>query len=136
MDTAFGLRRFGGANAYLRNCPSRNVLDVLANKWTTLIVPSLKDGPLRFGELRRHLDGITQKSLTQSLRSLERDGLVTRTQYATIPPRVEYALTDLGHRAVELLDNVRLWAEAHYEDVLAARVGFDKRAAQEPQPIS
>jgi DNA-binding HxlR family transcriptional regulator len=136
VDTILDLRRFGGADAYLRDCPSRNVLDVLASKWTTLIVPTLKDGPRRFGELRRHLDGITQKSLTQSLRSLERDGLVTRTQYATIPPRVEYALTDLGQRAVELLDNMRLWAEAHYEDILSARASFDERATREPRPIS
>ena len=126
VDTIPDLRQFGGADAYLRTCPSRNVLDVLANKWTTLIVPTLRNGPVRFGELRRHLDGITQKSLTQALRSLERDGLVTRTQYATIPPRVEYALTDLGRRAVELLNDMRLWAEAHYQDILSARARYDE----------
>lgn len=100
-----------------------------------LIVPSLRDGPLRFGELRRLVDGITQKSLTQSLRTLERDGIVTRTQYPTIPPRVEYALTDLGWRACDLLGAVRDWAEANLEDVLAARATFDARKTPDgPQP--
>jgi DNA-binding HxlR family transcriptional regulator len=66
MDTIPDLRQFGGGDAYLRTCPSRTVLDVLANKWMTLIVPALRGGPVRFGELRRRLDGITQKSLTQA----------------------------------------------------------------------
>jgi DNA-binding HxlR family transcriptional regulator len=88
VDTIVDLRESGGADAYLRSCPSRDVLDVIGSKWTVLIVPALLDRPLRFGELRRRLDGITQKSLTQALRHLERDGFVTRTQYPTIPPRV------------------------------------------------
>jgi DNA-binding HxlR family transcriptional regulator len=76
----------------------------------------------------RVLDGITQKSLTQTLRTLERDGFVTRTQYPTIPPRVEYALTDLGHRSCTLLEGVRQWAESNLADVLAARAAYDARA--------
>jgi DNA-binding HxlR family transcriptional regulator len=130
MDTIRDLRRFGGADAYLRTCPSHNVLGMIANKWVSLIVPALKDGPMRFGELRRHLDGITQKSLSQTLRTLERDGLVTRTQYATIPPKVEYALSPLGRRAVELLRGMVVWAEQHYEDILAAREEYDRRPAE------
>jgi DNA-binding HxlR family transcriptional regulator len=126
------LREFGGADAYLRTCPSRNVLDMLGNKWTTLIVPGLRDGPLRFGQLLRLLDGITQKSLTQSLRHLERDGLVTRTQYPTIPPRVEYALTDLGVRACDLLESMRTWAEENLLEVLEARAKYDARPAPSP----
>jgi DNA-binding HxlR family transcriptional regulator len=132
VDTIADLRRYGGADAYLRTCPSRNVLDVLANKWTTLIVPVLRGGPVRFGELRRRLDGITQKSLTESLRRLERDGLVTRTQYPTIPPRVEYALTDLGLRACDLLEGMRQWAEHNLHQVLEARARFDARTAATP----
>ncbi|WP_130509670.1 winged helix-turn-helix transcriptional regulator [Krasilnikovia cinnamomea] len=128
MDTGVDLRVRGGADAYLRGCPSRDVLDMIGSKWTVLIVPALREGPLRFGELRRRLDGITQKSLTQTLRTLERDGLITRTQYPTIPPRVEYALTDLGLRAVALLAGVRDWAEANLADVLAARAAHDARA--------
>jgi DNA-binding HxlR family transcriptional regulator len=129
MHTIPDLRSYGGADAYLRDCPSRNVLEMLASKWTALIVPALRGGPLRFGELRRRLDGITQKSLTQSLRLLERDGLITRTQYPTIPPKVEYALSDLGYRACDLLEGLRQWAEHNLDEVMAAREAFDARAA-------
>jgi DNA-binding HxlR family transcriptional regulator len=135
VDTTPSLGKFESADAYLRNCPSRNVLEMLGNKWTLLIVPALRNGPMRFGELRRLLDGITQKSLTESLRRLERDGLVTRTQYPTIPPRVEYALTDLGVRAAGLLEGVWKWAESNLADVLAARAAFDARSvAERPAP--
>src|SRR6266545_4281346 len=83
---------------YRRDCPSRTVLEVLANKWALYVLGALRrhDGPMRFSELRRLLDGITQKMLTQTLRALERDGLVSRTVYPTVPPRVEYGLTDIG----------------------------------------
>ncbi|WP_412737993.1 winged helix-turn-helix transcriptional regulator [Krasilnikovia sp. MM14-A1259] len=108
---------------------------MIGSKWTVLIVPALQEGPLRFGELRRRLDGITQKSLTQALRALERDGLVTRTQYPEIPPRVEYALTDLGRRAVVLLFGVRDWAEANLADVLEARAAFDARVNCPAEPF-
>ncbi len=127
MDTIGDLRQFGGADAYLRSCPSRGVLDLIGGKWTVLIVPALLDRPLRFGELKRRLDGITQKSLTQVLRQLERDGFVTRTQFPTIPPRVDYALTPLGHRAAGLLGLVRDWAEDNLADVLTARADYDAR---------
>jgi DNA-binding HxlR family transcriptional regulator len=133
VETIPDMRQYGGADAYLRTCPSRAVLDVLANKWTTLIVPALRGGPVRFGVLRRRLDGITQKSLTQTLRGLERDGLVTRTLYPTIPPRVEYALTDLGHSAGDLLEAMRRWAEDHMADILTARTTYDQRAGGEPE---
>lgn len=131
MDTIVDLRPLGGADAYLRSCPSRGVLDVIGSKWTVLIVPALIDRPVRFGELRRRLDGITQKSLTQALRQLERDGFVTRTSYPTIPPRVEYALTPLGHRVADLLSSIRDWAQDNLAEVLTARARFDART---PQP--
>lgn len=129
------LKHGGGADAYLRDCPSRTVLDVLASKWTTLIVPALWHGPMRFGELRRTLDGITQKSLTQSLRTLERDGLLTRTVYPTIPPRVEYRLTELGCSTAELFTQLRGWAELHMGDILAARTAYDHRTAEPVEPV-
>lgn len=129
MDTNVSLRSVGGADAYLRNCSSASVLDVVGNKWTILIIPALLNGPKRFGELRRLLEGITQKSLTQTLRSLERDGLVSRTQHPTMPPHVEYALTDLGWRTVALLEGVREWARSNLADVLSAREQFDARNA-------
>src|SRR5512142_777987 len=133
MDTIGDLRISGGADAYLRSCPSRDVLDVIGSKWTVLIVPALMDRPLRFGELRRRLDGITQKSLTQALRQLERDGFVTRTQYPTIPPRVDYALTPLGQKVAGLLGSIRDWAQEHLVEVLAARARYDNRPAGSAQ---
>lgn len=130
MDTTTDLRQHGGADAYLRGCASRTVLDVLANKWTMLIIGALGGGPMRFGELRRRLDGITQKMLSQTLRMLERDGLVTRTVYPTIPPRVEYAHTDLGRNVGELLDAIRIWSEAHIVEILTARAAYNEQVGR------
>ena len=136
MGTTSDLRFFGGADAYLAACPSRQILDVLANKWTMLVMGALGDGPLRFGMLRRRLDGITQKMLTQTLRNLERDGLVTRTVYPTIPPRVEYASTELGRSVAGLLSSIREWSEHHIDTVLDARAAYDERAAREVEPVT
>jgi DNA-binding HxlR family transcriptional regulator len=121
-------------NVYLKGCASRTVLDVIANKWTNLVVCALRGGPLRFGQLRRQLDGITQKMLTQTLRALERDGLVTRTLYPTIPPRVDYELTDLGRDAAGLFDGLIEWAQQHVAEISAARDRYDRRADEEPAP--
>ena len=82
------------------------------------------------------LDGITQKMLTQTLRALERDGLLTRSAYATIPPRVDYELTELGRSVRVLLEAIREWSEDHIDDILAARDAYDERAAQEPRPVA
>ncbi|WP_031173773.1 winged helix-turn-helix transcriptional regulator [Streptomyces durhamensis] len=136
MGTTDNLRFHGGADAYLAACPSRQILDVLANKWTMLVMGALSDGPIRFGELRRRLDGITQKMLTQTLRTLERDGLVARTVYPTIPPRVEYAATELGESVTALMHAIRAWSEDNINAVLDARDVYDARAAQEVQPVT
>ncbi|BCJ40808.1 transcriptional regulator [Actinoplanes ianthinogenes] len=125
MDTTVDVPGCDGADAYLRDCPSRTVLDVLASKWVALIVPTLRGGPVRFGALRRRLDGITQKTLTQTLRNLERDGLITRTVHPTSPPQVDYALTELGRSACDLLEQLRLWSETNLPRVLAARARSD-----------
>jgi len=136
MGTITDGRFYGDADAYLAACPSRPILDLLGNKWTMLVMGALSDGPQRFGQLRRRLGGITQKMLTQTLRGLERDGLVSRTVYPTIPPRVDYAVTDLGRDVAGLLTAVRLWSEQHINDVLAAREDYDERAAQAPEPVT
>lgn len=136
MGTTDNLRFYGGADAYLAACPSRQILDVLANKWTMLVMGALSGGPMRFGELRRRLDGITQKMLTQTLRTLERDGLVTRTVYPTIPPKVEYAATELGESVTALMHAIRAWSEDNINAVLDARDAYDARAAQEVQPVT
>ncbi|SHM24512.1 winged helix-turn-helix transcriptional regulator [Actinacidiphila paucisporea] len=136
MGTTDNLRFHGGADAYLAACPSRQILDVLANKWTMLVMGALAGGPLRFGELRRRLEGITQKMLTQTLRTLERDGLVTRTVYPTIPPKVQYAATGLGENVTELMRAIRVWSEENINAVLDARDVYDARAAEEVQPVT
>jgi DNA-binding HxlR family transcriptional regulator len=110
------------------------VLDVVGGKWTVLIVPALIDHPMRFGELKRRLDGITQKSLTQALRQLERDGFVTRTQYPTIPPRVDYGLTPLGRQAEGLLSSIRDWAQDNLAGVVTARTRYDPRTGEPGDP--
>jgi DNA-binding HxlR family transcriptional regulator len=108
-----------------RTCPSRSSLVHIANKWTAMIVIVLGRGPIRFGDLRTAVDGISGKVLTETLRVLERDGLVQRCAYAEIPPRVEYRLTALGNTLHEPLRALGHWAEQHIEEVLAARADFD-----------
>ncbi|MEV0257827.1 helix-turn-helix domain-containing protein [Streptomyces sp. NPDC050732] len=94
-------------------CPGRAVFELLVHKWTSLAVTALADGPRRFGELRRKLEGVSPKVLTQTLRRLEEHGLVTRTVHAEVPPRVEYELTDLGRGALEPLAHLRTWVRAN-----------------------
>ena len=132
MDTTFDhiprarLHKLPPGNVFDPACPSRSVIQMLADKWTMLVVNALAAGPKRFGELRREISGVTQKMLTQSLRSLERDGLATRTVYATTPPTVEYALTPLGQGLTGITDQMCRWAEANMIEVVIARRGYDK----------
>ncbi|ADI07790.1 transcriptional regulator [Streptomyces bingchenggensis BCW-1] len=122
---------------YRSDCPSRTVIEVIANKWALYVLAALRryERPLRFNELRRVLDGITQKMLTQTLRALERDGLVSRTVYPTVPPRVEYGLTSLGVQVGQLTAAIADWSLEHTREILAARIAFDERAATEPAPV-
>ncbi len=119
----------GEPDAFSGNCPVRELLDRIADKWTTLIIGILarSEGAVRFGELRRSVTGISQKMLTQTLRDLERDGIVTRTLYPEIPPRVEYSLTPLGRTLDEPLSALARWAERHMPEVRSAQVAFDRR---------
>ncbi len=122
---------------YRRDCPSRTVVEVLASKWALYVLAALRryDRPMRFSELRRVLDGITQKMLTQTLRALERDGLVSRTVYPTVPPRVDYELTALGVEAGQLTAAIADWSVAHAREILTARGRFDERDAAPPAPV-
>lgn len=115
------------ANVYDERCPSRQALDRIGDKWTTLITGALSTGTLRFSELRRTIPGVSPKMLTQTLRSLERDGLVERRQYPTIPPRVEYTLTSLGTGLEQLHASIRVWAEANIEAIETARLRYVER---------
>jgi DNA-binding HxlR family transcriptional regulator len=108
------------ADVYSRDCPSRVVLDRIGDRWTALIVGVLEDGPRRFSEIRDAM-GITSKVLTQTLRTLERNGLIRRTAYDESPPRVEYELTPLGLTLREPLAAIRDWAEVHLPEILSAR---------------
>lgn len=110
-----------GYDAFRRTCPSHTVLEMLASKWVYLTVCALRHGRMRNGELARKLEGITPKMLAQTLRVLERDGLVRREIYPVIPPKVEYELTELGHNLGHLLDQIRAWSELHAPDIKSAR---------------
>ena len=116
-------------NAYAASCPTRQALDRIADKWTVLVVGLLGTRPHRFGELLHGIDGISQKMLTQTLRSLEFDWLVSRRVKATVPVTVEYSLTATGRTLTEPLDAVRRWAEQHIEAVLSARSRNRSRTA-------
>jgi DNA-binding HxlR family transcriptional regulator len=115
-------------NVYDSTCPTRQVLDRIADKWTTLVIGALEQGPRRFSELQRRIDGISQKMLTQTLRELERDGLVRRTVFAEVPPRVEYVLSDLGRTICEPIAAIRSWAQNHIAEVSQAQQEYDGRA--------
>jgi DNA-binding HxlR family transcriptional regulator len=114
----------------------REVLNRVGDKWSVLIVAMLQQGPRRFSELKRAIEGISQRMLTLTLRGLERDGLVTRTVLPSIPPRVDYALTPLGETLLQPVLALAAWAGDHREDIQAARDRFDKkeRRAQSPAP--
>ncbi|MFD4637517.1 winged helix-turn-helix transcriptional regulator [Lentzea sp. NPDC058436] len=108
-------------------CPSRTSLARIANKWTAMAVSVLGNGRARFGDLKAQLDGISGKVLTETLRDLERDGLVTRHVFAEVPPRVEYELTELGLTLHEPLLALCRWAEEHISEVLINRETYDAR---------
>ena len=146
--TAAGQRAQAKAdyNAFLAACPSRQLLDRVSDKWVTLILAALgsggpqqpgsgsecadgQPGPMRYSELSRRLAGVSQKMLTQTLRSLERDGLLTRTVTPTVPVTVTYELTSLGISLQQLMASVKAWAEVHMDEVLAHRQAYDARGA-------
>ena len=118
-------------DVYNQHCPTRMVLDRIADKWTVLVVGALEDKTKRFGELRREIGGVSQKMLTQTLRGLEMDGLVARRVYASVPPKVEYTLTKLGRTLIPVLEAIREWSEQNIEGVLKARSHYDTRAESE-----
>ncbi len=110
--------------------PSHELLVVRPSKWTLVVIVHLRDGTMRFNELRRHMGGVPQKSLSQTLRELERDGFITRTAFATIPPRVDYDLTDLGRELLELADDWHRFAQRNRNAVEQARRLFDAMDAR------
>lgn len=111
------------------NCPTRQVLDRIGDKWGMLILLLLAEKPHRFNELRRNIEGLSQKMLSQTLKALERDGLVSRKAFATVPVTVEYSITALGRTLTATVDALRLWAESNIGAVQAAQRRYDARAA-------
>ena len=133
-------------DAFIAQCPSRKLLDRLSDKWVTLVLSALgSDAPhefggdcsgaprsMRYSELSRLLAGVSQKMLTQTLRSLERDGLITRTAKPTVPVTVTYELTELGRSLHVMMRGLKTWAETHMDDVLAHRETYDRVTAGRP----
>jgi DNA-binding HxlR family transcriptional regulator len=129
-------------DAFLAGCPSRQLLNRISDKWVALVLAALgSDGPrprekcvgeprpMRYSELSRRLAGVSQKMLTQTLRSLERDGLLTRTVTPTVPVTVTYELTDLGLSLQDIMQGIKVWAEGHMDEVLANREKYDTGVA-------
>ena len=124
-DVIDSLRQWRGNKDGLDLCPVRGVLDRIGDKWSTLIVMTLAEQPLRFGELRRAVPDISQRMLTQTLRDLQRDSYVHREVFPTKPPSVEYSLTDLGRSMFSAMHELILWAELNHDAVRDARAAFD-----------
>jgi len=116
------------------DCEVRQILDRVADKWSLLVIALLDRSTLRFTELRRSIEGISQRMLTTTLRQLERDGLVRRTVYPVVPPRVDYELTTLGVTLHETIQSLVTWTETHQREIAMARAAYDVRHA--PEPVS
>jgi len=116
------------ADPWSANCPSRAIIDILASKWVLLLLPILRDGPKRNGDLMRAMEGVSQKMLTQTLRDLEHYGIVTRHNYAEVPPRVEYSLTRIGASLAKAVESLDHWVIKHYRSMMdsAAAGGSSK----------
>ena len=119
------------ANAYSADCPTRQILDRVGDKWAVLILLLLRDQPVRFNQLRRTIEGISQKMLSQVLKSLERDGLIRRRAIATVPVTVEYSITPLGATLAGAVDPLRDWAESHLKEVMVAQRRYDAQRTAE-----
>ena len=118
-----------GASVFSRTCPSRGALELVAGKWALLVIPALGGGPMRNNELLRRVEGVSQKVLTQTLRDLERNGLVVRQDHQVVPPHVEYRLSMLGESLSATLVQLDQWAERHHDALRQAREDFDAASA-------
>lgn len=125
LERALAIGEAGAPGA----CPLREVLDRIGDKWSVLVVLCLSEGTHRFSALRRRIDGVSQRMLTETLRQLERDGIVRRTVYPEVPVRVEYALTELGQTLIGPLAGLAGWAEEHRGAIVRARAAYDRARA-------
>jgi DNA-binding HxlR family transcriptional regulator len=130
MTTLDTLEPPAGYNAFEASCPSRRLLDTIGDKWVSLVVAALgQGGRMRYSELSARIAGVSQKMLTQTLRTMERDGLLLRTVTASVPVRVDYELTPLGVSLLDVLRHLKDWAEQHMGEVDAARATYDQTHA-------
>lgn len=134
MDTVSAAADSLAGNVLDPQCPSRVVFQRVGDKWASLVIQVLAEGPVRFSELRKMVSVVTPKVLTQTLRTLERDGLITRRVFAQVPPRVDYELTALGRSLLEPLTMLRRWAEDNVPTILDARDAYDD--AQDALPLT
>ncbi|WP_265446722.1 winged helix-turn-helix transcriptional regulator [Flexivirga meconopsidis] len=135
MATATAARRRAQAkteyNAFLQVCPSRQVLARLSDKWVTLVLCAVAERPMRYGEITRAVAGVSQKMLTQTLRGLERDGLLSREVTPTVPVTVTYSMTPLGESLHTVVEGIKDWAETHMDQINDAREAYDSRVGTE-----
>ncbi|GCE21908.1 winged helix-turn-helix transcriptional regulator [Dictyobacter kobayashii] len=120
-------KQHSGPDIFQENCLSRQVLQLIADQWTPLVIYALEDGTMRFGQLLKRIGGISRKMLTQTLRAMERNGLVQRVVYPVVPPAVEYSLTPLGQTLVEPIKTLGDWAYGHLQEVAHAQTAYDQR---------
>ncbi|MGB3237106.1 MAG: helix-turn-helix domain-containing protein [Geitlerinemataceae cyanobacterium] len=119
------IRNFPEPETFTIDCPTQQVLDIVGNKWSVIVIYCLAYSPKRYSQLQHKIEGISQKMLTQTLRNLERNGIVDRDVFPEVPPRVEYSLTPLGETLVEPLMSLADWTDAYFEEVRSARDRFD-----------
>lgn len=115
-------------DVYAKDCPSRMILDRISNKWSMLILNRLREETVRFNQLRREINGISQKVLSQTLKNLERDGLIRREAFPTVPVTVEYSITELGRTLSDTVHVLTHWAEEHFDTVVQAQKAYDARS--------
>ena len=128
METKAPISAVAAYNVFQQNCPSRRVFDLVGERWAALVLLALHGQPQRFSALRRRIEGISQKMLTQTVRQMERDGLLTRTVHPVVPPKVEYKLTQLGLSLGAAFCGVWVWAAENLKCVEKARRKFDEKA--------
>lgn len=114
------------ADISITECSYRRVLEIISSKWSALVIYALEDGSLRYGEARRRIEGISQKMMTQTLRQLERDGLVRREVTPSVPPIVDYSLTPLGESLIRTMRHLKLWTAEYFPLVEKARQEYDR----------
>ena len=133
VDTNTSVRASGALNPHEACKAEVETLARIGDKWTVMVVGALSKGPIRYNEIRRRVEGISQRMLTLTLKGLEQDGLVTRTMYPTIPPRVDYELTELGRKLIVPLKALAKWARENRPAMLAAREAFQRRGQNSSQ---